>query len=370
MLDAGKREKTIAAVLDRPDAGFALGEIMLDSLRPDEIRVKIEACGVCHTDAVCRHFIPTPSVLGHEGVGIIEEVGANVRDLEPGQRVVLCYPFCGGCEACLKDEPFFCTHNAALSFSGRRLDGSPTAWRNGEALSAAFFQQSSFAHHAIAPARSAVLAPEDLDPAILAALPCGVSTGVGSMINAFALKPADRILIFGAGAVGLSAVLGAKIAGAAEIVICDLNQHRLALAAEFGATQTIRADDPDASEMLKSIAPTGFGYVFDTSSAHNAWTMAMENLASGGLFGFVAVPQPMDEYSFRPIELMYRAGRMQAVIQGSSVSRTLLPKLLQWRREGRLPVDRMIETFKFKSINEAFEASVRGQVVKPVLLMD
>ena len=364
-----KPTSTTAAVLKAPDARFSLERVQLSEPYPDEILVRIEACGVCHTDSVCRHIVPMPGVLGHEGVGIIEELGTNVRDLCRGDRVVLCYPFCGACDACSRQQPYYCEQNASLSFSGRRLDKTTPISMDGEPISGAFFQQSSFAERAICTARSAVRIDSDVPSEVLAALPCGIATGVGSLVNALSVTDEGRVLIFGAGPVGLGAVMGAAIAGASEIVVADVNTARLQIARELGATEVIRSDDPDTAMMLSALAPTGFPVVYDTSSAAAAWELALEHVSAGGVFAFVAVPAPMDAFTIKPIRLMYRAAQLRAIIQGASSSHALIPQLLAWRAEGRLPVDRLIRTFAFEQINEAFAASTGGDAVKAILKM-
>ncbi len=361
--------KTRAAVLPSPDGLFEVEDISLNNPNEHEILVEIEACGVCHTDAICKHIVPTPSVLGHEGVGIVKAIGKSVTSLKVGDRVLLCYPFCGICYFCKNEEPYNCIHNAHLSFSGSRLDDSKTIEKDGVFISSAFFQQSSFANHAIAPALSAVKVPHDIPANILAALPCGIATGAGAILNTFKMQQSHQLLIFGAGAVGLSAVAAASQRRVKNIVAIDLNEERLEKAKSFGATSTFLANSIDLTAQLEKITPNGFSHILDTSSSSSAWQQSLSLLSPGGKFGFVSVPQPFDEFTIKPIELMFKGSSITAIVQGSANSQEFIPKLIDWWRDGKLPVEKIIGDFAFDKINEAFQASHSGEVVKPILHM-
>lgn len=358
-----------AAVLASPTGLFEIMPVQLSDPQADEIMVEIEACGICHTDSVCKHMVPVPSVLGHEGVGRVKKTGKAVRDLKVGDRVILCYPFCGVCHHCVGGAPFNCVHNAELSFSGKRLDGRSPVLLNGQEISGAFFQQSSFSTLAVVPARAAVRVETNIPIEILAALPCGVSTGAGAMLYSLAARPGSKVLVFGAGAVGLSAAIAARICGAMKVVVVDRLQHRVSLAAELGATHTLVADHDNLERELRHIEPAGFDIVLDTSSAASAWRAAFAALASGGRFGFVSVPQPFDEYTVKPIELMFKGASMHAVVQGGAVSRALIPLLIEYWRQGRLPLERLVRGYSFSAINQAFLDASAGDAIKPVLNM-
>ena len=361
-----------AALLASPDGEFSLEPIHLCDPRENEIRVRMEACGVCHTDAICKHVVPTPSILGHEGVGIVTELGPGVTGLAFGDRVVLAYPFCGTCAACRRNEPYHCKHNAVLSFSGRRLDGSTPACGEMGEINAAFFQQSAFSTEVIVPANIAVCVDKDIPAEILAAFPCGISTGAGAVLNSLSVGKGDAILIFGTGAVGLAAVMAAKLAGADPIIAVDINIERLSLALRLGATHTFNGSDPSPSlkEKIFEIMPDGAPHILDTSAARPVWSVALECVSPGGTFGFVSVPEPMEKYSIKPLSLMFRAASMKAIIQGNAVSAEFIPCLINWYREGKLPVDKLVKTYPLSAINQAFADSKDGTVIKPVILFD
>jgi len=231
--------ETQAAIVRSVDGDFVVEDVILADLKPDEALVEIHACGICHMDVEAKGLMALPCVMGHEGAGIVVKVGSDVSSVRPGDRVILGYGFCGQCQPCNHGQPFFCDESWDLTFSGKRLDGGSTAtFRDGQPLTAAFFQQSSFARHAITPARSLVNISDDVPWHIAAALPCGFLTGVGSSKNVLGVESGSTLLVRGVGAVGMGAIVGAKMAGCTTIVASDLQSSRLNLAREFGATTT------------------------------------------------------------------------------------------------------------------------------------
>ena len=359
-----------AAVLRESRGEFVLEAVELEAPRDDEILVRLEATGICHTDVELKRMVPTPSVLGHEGAGFVERVGTGVDCLEPGDRIVIGYAWCGGCAECRDGHRYRCEHCFPLSFSGSRLDGSSPVSQHGEKIRAAVFQQSSFATHVIAPARSAVKVDRDLPPEVAASLTCAVFTGAGTAVNFFGLREGDDLVVFGVGVVGLSAIMAAAILGAGPIIAVDLNADRLELARDLGATHSIDASADDIQTCLREVLPAGAKHILDTSAAAPAWDQAVDALGMGGTFGFVSTPQPWDEYGLKMAPLMGKAASVTAIIQGSSDPKRLTPQLIDWYRAGQFPIDRLIGTYPFADINRAFADMAAGAVVKPVLLMD
>ena len=357
-----------AALLSAPDAPFEMCSAELADPRPDEVVVRIAACGVCHTDAEARTLVPTPSVLGHEGAGIVELVGSEVRGFRAGDRVVMSYPSCGRCERCSKGRPFHCESGIDLSFGGHRADGSMPITLDGNPLASAFFQQSAFADYALVPSRSLVRIHDDIDApwSILAALPCGILTGAGAVLEAFGVGPADSIAVFGAGAVGLAAVMAASMVGVSHIIAVDVAADRLALALELGAHQTLDANEGSVAARIREATPSGVRYALDTAGRGDTWRDAVESLGIGGQFGIVT---EIPAFPFRPEELFLKAGSLRSILLGEAVPSVLIPKLLEWRAAGRFPVDRLVTAFPFERINDAFASSAAGQAIKPVLEM-
>ncbi len=357
-----------AAVVHEVGGPYSLETVELDDLRPDEVYVRIEAAGVCHTDANMQVMVPMPAVVGHEGVGVIEEVGSGVRDFKPGDRVIISWPACGVCPTCLKGHRYICDNAFPLLFAGRRLDGSQTIKLNGEWISGSWFQQSSFATYALAPANSLVKVDNDVPAEILAALPCGVMTGAGGILSALQVGPADGVLILGAGGVGQAAVMAAHMAGAYPIIAVARNPKRLELALELGATHVVNAKTEDVVARVMEISHGGVEFAFDSSGAAAMWEAAAPALRPGGVFGVCAAAD-RETLGGSPHIMLSKGNRIQFIMGGSVVPRVFIPKMIEWYKQGRLPVDKIVGTFPFAEINEAFAASHDGRVVKPVVLM-
>ena len=357
-----------AAVVREPGAPYTLESIELTNLRPNEVYVRIEAAGVCHTDANMQVVVPMPAVVGHEGVGIVEEIGAGVTDVKPGDRVIISWPACGVCRNCLTGKRYICEAAFPLLFGGCRLDGSKTIKLGGEWISGCWFQQSSFATYAIASADALIKVEDDVPPEILAALPCGAMTGAGGILSALRVGPEDGVLILGAGGVGQAAVMAAHMAGAYPIIAVARNPKRLELALELGATHVVNAATEDVPARVQEISPGGVQYAFDSSGAVSMWHAAAVSLRAGGTFGVCAAAE-QETLGGSPHFFLSKGARIQFIMGGNVVPRVFLPKLIEWYKLGRFPVDKLVQTFPFAEINEAFAASHDGRVVKPIVLM-
>lgn len=347
---------------------FMLGEIQLEPLRAGEILVRIEASGVCHTDLALKQMVQRPCVLGHEGTGIVEAVGAGVESLDINDCVILSYASCGGCSSCDAGHLNLCENNFDLSFSGNRASGGTAASRDGQPVRASVFQQSSFSSYVIAQARNAVRVDPSLSPAIRASLTCSVFTGAGVVARQLGLGSGDSILIFGAGVVGLSAVMAAKVLGVKAVVVDPIAERRL-LASDLGAALTVDSSRADVAGEIERAFPTGAAAVLDTSGVQAAWDQAIANLAMGGVFAFVTVPQPMESASLPAFELMKRGASATAVIQGGASPSEFIPQLIDWYQAGDFPVEKLITRYSFEDINRAFTDMSEHRVIKPVLMM-
>jgi aryl-alcohol dehydrogenase len=358
-----------AAVVRQPGDKFTLEAVELDDLHAGEVYVRIEAVGVCHTDMNMQQVVPMPAVVGHEGAGTVEQVAPGVDYVKPGDRVMISWPGCGDCPSCAIGQNVVCDLQFPLLFGGRRKDGSQTIKLSGEWISGAFFQQSSFATYAIAPAASLIRVEDaDLPWEILAALPCGIMTGAGAVINSLGVSAMDDLMVLGVGAVGMSAVMAAHLVGADPIIAVDINDDRLALALELGATHAFNAKNEDVVARVKELVPRGLRFAFDTSGVPASWATAVRSLCMGGTFGAAAAPEA-ETLGFHPVEAFGKGLRVQFIMGGSATPRVFLPQLIKWYKQGRFPVDRLVKTFPFAEINTAFAESHAGRAVKPVLLM-
>ena len=345
-------------------------EVDLEEPRVDEVRVRIVATGICHTDLNCHSGIgvpiPKPIVLGHEGAGIVEALGAGVRGLAVGDHVVLSGGSCGVCPSCRAARPTYCRDAMKLSFGGMRADGSSPLSQQGTRIAGAFFAQSSFASHVVVPERSAVKVPSDVPLQQLGPLGCGIITGAGSVLEAFRLRPGQSIVVFGVGSVGMAAVMAARIAGASRIVAVDVSAERLALANSLGATESVVADTGTAAA-LREMEPFGFNFSFNTTSAPAVYTMAAECLANEGTAGFVT--RPLGEWSPSMGALLAGGRKLQGILGGSAAPQRYIPLLIDYWRQGRFPFDRLIAEYSFEHIGQAWADCSAGAVLKPVLRM-
>lgn len=287
--------KIKAAVMEKSDGvltrrSIKLEDVELEEPRADEVLLKITSCGVCGTDRGCLHGqepYPSPGVLGHEGAGTVEAVGAEVDNVRVGDRVMAGFPFCGKCRSCRRGQPRYCLHGADLMFSGWRLDGSSPMQRSGgEKLAARFFQQSSWATHAVALGLQVVKVPDGVDADLMGPLGCSITTGAGSVLNELRPVPNSSLAIFGAGNVGLAAVMAARLSGTTTIIVIDKVPARLALARELGATHTIEGGS-DAVREVKDITSGELDYAIEATNGSNLVAEAVEALGTLGVCAMV-----------------------------------------------------------------------------------
>ncbi|HKP77501.1 MAG TPA: NAD(P)-dependent alcohol dehydrogenase [Phenylobacterium sp.] len=362
-----------AAVARSGRSTFSLEAVELDPPRDDEILVRVEAVGVCHTDLIARDgVLPSlrlPAVLGHEGVGVVTRVGQAVTKVGPGDRVLMTFRSCGECARCRRGDPAYCAAMPTLNYIGCRPDGSTPFRCEDEPLSGAFFGQSSFATYALAYQRNVVGLPTDLPSELAAPLACGVQTGVGAVTRALAAEPGSSLLVLGGGTVGLSAVMGAVLQSCATIIVAEPHAARRALAEDLGATQTLSAAPDDLTAAVRAIAPLGVDHVVDTTGYPPLLEAAMGCLAPKGVLGLVGAPPPGTPLPGRIGPLLTFGQSVRGIIEGDSDPDTFIPELIAHWRAGRLPLEKLVKTFPFEHINEAIEAQHRGECVKVVLRM-
>lgn len=358
-----------AAVVKEKGGDFLLEKMELDTPQADEVLIKIVATGTCHTDMAARDNlmgIPEfPVVLGHEGAGIVESVGSSVKKVKKGDHVVLTFGYCGKCINCEKGLPAYCEHFMALNFGGCRLDGSHSHHSNGKHLHDNFFSQSSFATYAIAKENNVVKVPMDAPLELLGPLGCGIQTGAGAIINSLGVTPGKSVVISGAGAVGLAALLAAKVCGATTIVAIDINAERLEFAKELGATHVVNSKEGTIKDQLLKIHPNGFDFGFDTTGRNEVINGLLSGLKSHGVCGIVGVanaPLEIDMNIFVGSSL-----QLKGIVEGDSVPDDFIPTLVRLYQKGLFPFDKLIKTYSFENINQAIQDSEKGITIKPVI---
>ncbi|MCI1591485.1 NAD(P)-dependent alcohol dehydrogenase [Heyndrickxia oleronia] len=358
--------KINAAVTHGQGQDFVLEEVELADPKANEVLVKIIATGVCHTDAVARDaaIAPLPAVLGHEGAGIVEKVGENVTDLEPGDHVVLSFAHCGHCHNCLTGHPTACETFNELNFGGINDDHTHRLSQNGKELST-FFGQSSFGTFAISHERNVVKVDKEVDLALLGPLGCGIQTGAGTVLNKLQPTFGTSIAIFGTGAVGLSAIMAAKIVGCKNIIAIDVHDNRLELAKELGATHTLNGTKVDVVNEIKAITNGGTEFSIDTTGVPPVVRQSLHALRPLGIAAIVGVTPEMsiDVHN----DLMAEGKTMMGVIEGDAVAKIFIPQLVDYYKRGLFPFDKLVKFYDFDQINEAFAASKSGEVIKPIL---
>jgi aryl-alcohol dehydrogenase len=366
-------QRAIAAVAREPGGSFSIETVELAAPRPDEILVDVVAAGMCHTDLLVRDSRPEslPAVLGHEGAGIVRETGSEVRDLAPGDKVVLSFPSCGSCIRCRTGRTAYCDSIAALKFRCARPDGSvATTDAQGRPVGDHFFGQSSFGTSAIAYARGAVKVPDDVDLRVAGPLACGVQTGAGTVLDVLRVSPGSSIAVFGAGSVGLCAIMAARLSGATTIVAVNRRASRLALAAEFGATHLVSPTDTDPVDAIRdATGGRGVDFAFETTGVPEVLTTAVRSLDSLGTCAYVGTAPPGVTGGIPMLEAMTKGLTVRGVLQGDSTPSRTIPRLWELHRRGLLPFDRLITTYPLADIDRAAADTETGDVVKPVLLM-
>jgi aryl-alcohol dehydrogenase len=358
------------AVTSAPGEAFELTTVELDRLQPEEVLVRIVASGICHTDLIAAEGWgepPFPVVLGHEGAGVVEAVGSGVGSVRPGDHVVTTFLSCGECTPCRAGQSSSCRRLDEFSFRCCREDGTTALRTGGGAIHAPFLGQSSFATYAVVHERSAVSIPAELPLRLAAPIGCGVLTGVGAVFNGARPRPGSSLAVFGVGAVGLSAIMGAAVCGCAPIVAVDRDPRRLKLALELGATATVDLREQSAVDALTDLTG-GVDYAIEAAGVPGAVEQALDSLVPEGTCVFVG-NHPAG--AMIPFDL---AAMSNATLRGCDLGggppRGLIDTIVRLVLAGRFPLERMIDFYPFEAINEAVADVKSGRAIKPVLLME
>lgn len=350
---------------------FTIETVTLEEPRPHEVLVRIVGVGMCHTDLVVRdQYFPTPlpAVLGHEGSGVVEAVGAHVSKVEPGDHVVLSYASDGTCQNCQEGQLGYCPDLYGRNFTGRRPDGTtPMTASDGSELSAYFFAQSSFGDYALATESNVVKIDKDVPLEIMGPLGCGIQTGAGAVMNALKPKAGDTIAIFGVGSVGMSAVMAAAAVGCTKIIAVDVVESRLTLAGELGATHVINAKTSNPVEKIVEITEDGAQFALECTGIPEVVRQSVECLRLTGVAGTMGVAPLGTEITLDMASILF--GRtLRGIIEGDSIPDIFIPRLVELWKQGRFPFDKLIQKYPLSEIDKAAQDSEEGAVLKAVLI--
>ena len=335
-----------AAVLDAPAQPFDVREVELDEPRAGEVLVRIAASGLCGSDLKAldglRALAPFPVILGHEAAGVVEHVGDGVERVNTGDHVVLSIlPACNTCAACRQARPNHCAATATAMRNGNLLDGSSRLSANGERLNH-FLTVSSFADHAVVPESAATV----VDPAMpldrAALIGCAVLTGYGAVRNSAQVERGASVAVFGCGGVGLSAIQGARIAGAETIVAVDVHEGKLALASALGATDTVNArSENDPAAAVREATHGGADYAFEAAGRAQAFEQAWASLAAGGLLTVIGTLPSGTKLTLDADPLIEEKRVAGCYLGGSSPARDV-PALVERYLGGELQLDELV----------------------------
>jgi len=364
--------KITAAVVEERHGAFIPQEVVLDEPRSGEVLVRIVATGICHTDSITRHGdlpFPLPGVLGHEGAGVVDAVGPDVTEVRAGDHVVLGWPWCGACRNCLDGQPRYCLRLADLLVGGGRSDGSTALRRlDGTPLASHFFGQSSFATHAIVPWRGLVRVDPGLPLELLGPLACGLSTGAGAVLNVLRPNAGSALVVYGAGSVGLAAVMAAGNTGATRIIAVDRHPSRLALARRFGATDTIDVTEHDPVAAVHEICDGPADYSLECTGVVDVCRQAADSVGMRGVCALIGGAPAGAQIQLDHLATLW-GKRVIGILGGEGRGIPLITTLIDLHRQGRFPFDELVTLHPFAEIETALAAAHSGDVLKPVLRM-
>lgn len=362
--------KITAAVATKARSPLEFREFQLAEPEGREILVRTVATGICHTDLLARDGIFGPSVPiipGHEGAGIVEAVGDGVRSIAVGDHVVMTQASCDHCSQCYSAHPMNCENAAQYNYTGVRASGKPAV--DDTSVNANFVGQSAFATYILAVESNVVVIPKDYPLEMAAPLGCGMATGAGTVFNVLNPAPRETIVIFGAGAVGLAAVMASKINSCSKIIIIDLNDERLSLAKSLGATDAINAGGSGVLEQVQKMTGGGANYAIDAVGVKETVRSAIECVKPGGKTVLLGANEISSDFTVGLATLILNRTVCGAII-GDQIPKLLIPRLLELAQNGLFPYQQLIQTYSFKDINKAIEDTENGKVVKPVVVFD
>jgi len=366
---------TRAAVLTAIDTPLEIrDDIEVEAPHAREVKVRLGASGVCHSDLSMQNgtlFPNCPIVLGHEGAGVVEELGPGVSELAPGDHVVISWvPQCGTCYFCAREQGELCENSNAALASGGLLDGTPRMKSRGAPL----YQMAAagtFSEVTVIPATGAVKISPDLDLRLAALIGCGVLTGVGAALNTARVAKGDTVAVVGCGGVGLNVIQGARIAGAGEIIAVDMNETKLQMAKELGATATVNASQSDpVSQVMSMTGERGADVAFEVIGLGPTIDQVITMTRRGGQAILVGVPR-MEVMVQVPVffGVVLQEKTIKGCWYGSSNVRRDVPRLIQLYHDGQLKLEELVSrTIRLEDVNEAFATMQTGEVARSVIV--
>ncbi len=359
-----------AAVLYQPQEPLVIEDLRLDSPKAGEVKVRIAANGACHSDLHVMTGdmrMPLPMVLGHEGAGVVEEVGPGVATLKEGDHVVLSFsPVCGTCYFCTQGKPHLCeTRPKAM---GTLLDGTTRLHKNGQDVFHFAFT-ASFAEEAVVHESCAIKIREDIPLDRACFVGCGVMTGMGAAINTAKVRPGSSAAVIGCGGVGLNVIQGAALAGARQIIAIDLLDNKLEFAKTFGATHCLNSSQDDPwKAVLDLTGGRGVDYAFEVISSSKTIELAFKMTARGGVCTIVGVSPESARISLNPNVFTLMEKTLQGSYYGSTRPRVDMPRLLDMYMDGKVKIDELVsKTFPLEQVNEAYDLLKQGSVARSVV---
>ncbi len=358
-----------AAVLRGIKQPLEIEDIQISKPGPREVLIRTAWAGVCHSDLHFQngsYFYPMPAVLGHESAGVVEEVGSDVSYVQKGDHVITCLSvFCGHCEYCLSGRPALCTKGDT-----RRRPDQPPRLNKGDEVINQFLDLSSFAEQMLVHEHALVKITKDMPLDRAALIGCGVTTGMGAVLNTARIEAGSSVAVIGCGGVGLSAVQGASIGGAGRIIAIDMLPSKLELARKFGATDTLNASEGDPVAQVRELTGGGVDYAFEAIGLKIAVEQAWGMIKNGGTATIIGMIPMGTKVELDGVSFLFEK-KIQGSSMGSNRFRTDMPKYVDFYLNGKLNLDDLVSArLKLEEINEAFAALQRGDVARSVIVFD
>ena len=354
---------------------FAIEQVELDPPGPGELLIEIGGAGLCHSDlSTIEGLRPRklPAVGGHEGAGIVRAVGDGVTGLAPGDHVVTLFvSSCGSCRYCAEGRPNLCDASMSARTAGTLISGARrlrfVGERGGDLLHH-YSNLSVYAEYAVVSQSTVVKIDDDVPLDVAALFGCAVMTGVGAVLNTARVPPGGNMAVVGLGGVGMCALLGGVLAGAARLVAVDVNPDKLGLARQLGATDTVLATEPDCVEQVRALTSGGVDFVIETAGTIKAMQTAYAISARGSTTVSVGLPQPSQLFSFAHSALVSDERTIKGSYMGSCVPKRDIPRFIALYKRGKLPIDKLrTGTVGFDGLNEGFDRLADGAVLRQVL---